>query len=277
MNRTAHTAIITATVTALVAVPLTVLAASGFTDVDSDAFYSDAVEWLAQTGVTKGCDPPDNAKFCPDDPVTRGQMAVFLERLATERVVDANTVRGLEPSDLEGPRGPQGPAGPAGPQGPEGAAGDDGLPGQVHSVVRFGFTTDGCPDGEARAIAVTVSAAVLPWQEGACVAESHSSPDPGQEVISSIISDVDLDVAAVAELEGAWLTYEPVGNWTFIDGDAYRSNCVIHSDSYPKSSGGTGPLRMNCAVFAEGEGRAVAIADQLRSPPLVIRTPADGA
>lgn len=42
-------------------------------------FYED-IEWLAQTGVTRGCDPPANTKFCPDDPVTRGQMAAFLVR-----------------------------------------------------------------------------------------------------------------------------------------------------------------------------------------------------
>ncbi len=42
-------------------------------------FYKD-IEWLAQTGVTRGCNPPANTKFCPDDPVTRGQMAAFLVR-----------------------------------------------------------------------------------------------------------------------------------------------------------------------------------------------------
>jgi hypothetical protein len=38
------------------------------------------IVWLAQTGVTRGCNPPANTLFCPDDYVTRGQMAAFLVR-----------------------------------------------------------------------------------------------------------------------------------------------------------------------------------------------------
>jgi hypothetical protein len=35
---------------------------------------------LAAEGITKGCNPPDNTLFCPDDSVTRGEMAAFLGR-----------------------------------------------------------------------------------------------------------------------------------------------------------------------------------------------------
>jgi hypothetical protein len=35
---------------------------------------------LGTAGVTKGCNPPANTKFCPKDPVTREQMAAFLKR-----------------------------------------------------------------------------------------------------------------------------------------------------------------------------------------------------
>ena len=35
---------------------------------------------LADAGITKGCNPPANDRFCPDDRVTRGQMAAFLNR-----------------------------------------------------------------------------------------------------------------------------------------------------------------------------------------------------
>ncbi len=35
---------------------------------------------LAHAGITKGCNPPLNDLFCPDDSVTRGQMAAFLVR-----------------------------------------------------------------------------------------------------------------------------------------------------------------------------------------------------
>ena len=42
--------------------------------------FEGAIEWLADQRITKGCNPPDNTKFCPDDNVTRGQMAGFLVR-----------------------------------------------------------------------------------------------------------------------------------------------------------------------------------------------------
>jgi hypothetical protein len=35
---------------------------------------------LATAGVTRGCNPPANDLFCPEDPVTRGQLAAFLRR-----------------------------------------------------------------------------------------------------------------------------------------------------------------------------------------------------
>ena len=50
-----------------------------FVDDDNDIFESD-IERLAAAGVTKGCNPPANDKYCPDDAVTRGQMAAFLSR-----------------------------------------------------------------------------------------------------------------------------------------------------------------------------------------------------
>ena len=50
-----------------------------FTDDDSSIFEAD-IDRLAVAGVTKGCNPPDNTRFCPDDPVTREQMASFLAR-----------------------------------------------------------------------------------------------------------------------------------------------------------------------------------------------------
>lgn len=53
--------------------------ATDFRDDDGDVFEAD-IEWLAATGVTKGCNPPANDRFCPADPVTRGAMAAFLHR-----------------------------------------------------------------------------------------------------------------------------------------------------------------------------------------------------
>jgi len=49
------------------------------TDIGGSIFAADIV-WLANEGVTKGCNPPTNDEYCPNDIVTRGQMAAFLVR-----------------------------------------------------------------------------------------------------------------------------------------------------------------------------------------------------
>ncbi len=52
---------------------------SVFVDTVGSVFRDD-IERLAAAGITKGCNPPVNDRFCPEDPVTRGQMAAFLVR-----------------------------------------------------------------------------------------------------------------------------------------------------------------------------------------------------
>jgi hypothetical protein len=54
-------------------------AAAGFRDTGGHVF-ADEIDWLAAAGITLGCNPPDNDRFCPGDRVTRGQMAAFLVR-----------------------------------------------------------------------------------------------------------------------------------------------------------------------------------------------------
>ncbi len=51
----------------------------GFVDDDASIFEAD-IEKLATAGITKGCNPPLNNRFCPDSAVTRGEMAAFLTR-----------------------------------------------------------------------------------------------------------------------------------------------------------------------------------------------------
>jgi SpoIID/LytB domain protein len=52
----------------------------GFDDVSSsNTFYND-IGRLATVGITRGCNPPDNTRFCPKENVTRGQMAAFIHR-----------------------------------------------------------------------------------------------------------------------------------------------------------------------------------------------------
>ncbi len=60
--------------------PAAVSAADGtFTDDDDSVFEAD-IEWMALNGYTSGCNPPTNDQYCPDDPVTRGQLAAFITR-----------------------------------------------------------------------------------------------------------------------------------------------------------------------------------------------------
>jgi hypothetical protein len=52
----------------------------GFTDVPAGSTFANDIGKLATAGITKGCNPPANDKFCPNDSVTREQMAAFLDR-----------------------------------------------------------------------------------------------------------------------------------------------------------------------------------------------------
>lgn len=80
-----------ALVIGVLAVPVAVSAAHQFKDVpDTNIFHAD-IGWLSDNDITKGCNPPTNDLFCPSDNVTREQMAAFMKRLATTKVVDAAT------------------------------------------------------------------------------------------------------------------------------------------------------------------------------------------
>jgi hypothetical protein len=73
---------LTALVVALIVAPLTAVAGHGFNDVPSSHTFHEDIGWLADAGVTKGCNPPANDEFCPEDNVTRGQMGAFMRRFA---------------------------------------------------------------------------------------------------------------------------------------------------------------------------------------------------
>ena len=47
---------------------------------DDDSIFEDDINRIAEAGITKGCNPPDNDEYCPTDFVTREQMASFLVR-----------------------------------------------------------------------------------------------------------------------------------------------------------------------------------------------------
>ena len=47
---------------------------------DDDSIHHSAINALAEAGITRGCNPPANDRFCPADPVRREQLASFLVR-----------------------------------------------------------------------------------------------------------------------------------------------------------------------------------------------------
>lgn len=65
-----------------VAMATAVIAGHRFTDVPTGDIFHDDITWLADNDITRGCNPPANSLFCPDDNVTREQMAAFLHRFA---------------------------------------------------------------------------------------------------------------------------------------------------------------------------------------------------
>ncbi len=100
MHRASSRVLLIVAAFALLLVPVAAIAGAGFEDVDDGNVFRDDIAWLAGAGVTKGCNPPTNTRFCPSDYVTREQMAAFMHRLASNRVVDAGTA--IEADRLDG-------------------------------------------------------------------------------------------------------------------------------------------------------------------------------
>ncbi len=55
-----------------------IIAGAPFTDIAGNPFEKE-IYWLSATGVTLGCNPASTL-YCPNDGVSRGQMASFLSR-----------------------------------------------------------------------------------------------------------------------------------------------------------------------------------------------------
>ena len=84
---------------AVLAIPVVALAADRFKDVPTTNIFHDDIAWLAENGITFGCNPPDNDEFCPKDDVTREQMAAFMRRLAnrmTPKVAEATGTQAIK-------------------------------------------------------------------------------------------------------------------------------------------------------------------------------------
>jgi hypothetical protein len=75
-------------------VPAAVFASHQFNDVPDSHTFHTGISWMKDNNITVGCNPPANTNYCPDDNVTRGQMATFMKRLADNQVVDAGALGG---------------------------------------------------------------------------------------------------------------------------------------------------------------------------------------
>ena len=87
----------------VLAVPAIAIAGSVFDDVDDTHTHAAGIEYLKDSGVSLGCDANNN--YCPDDFVTRAQMATFMYRLSgndpdTPASVEAATLGGLTADDF---------------------------------------------------------------------------------------------------------------------------------------------------------------------------------
>jgi hypothetical protein len=72
-----------------------------FLDTTGSIFQAD-IEWLADQGITTGCNPPANNLFCPNANVTRGQMAAFLNRALALPAATGNAFSDDDDSIFEG-------------------------------------------------------------------------------------------------------------------------------------------------------------------------------
>jgi hypothetical protein len=138
----------------LLSLPLAGQAASRFIDVPSDNPFAADIEWLEARGITKGCAATE---FCPNDPVTREQMAAFLHRFALTGAAGSSGALGAQgsagaqgpvgPAGAQGGEGEPGPAGPQGAQGEAGAAGPQGPQGDPGLAGPQGPQGDPSPAG----------------------------------------------------------------------------------------------------------------------------------
>jgi hypothetical protein len=54
---------------------------------DDDNTHESSIEVIAAAGITKGCDPPANDRYCPTVLVSRAEMAAFILRLLGESTI----------------------------------------------------------------------------------------------------------------------------------------------------------------------------------------------
>jgi hypothetical protein len=100
MRKTTIAAVVVAV---MLAIPATLYASHQFNDVPNSHTFHEAISWMADNGITQGCNPPANTNYCPENPVTRGQMAGFMKRFYENLVAGGGTGLGFafrEPGDV---------------------------------------------------------------------------------------------------------------------------------------------------------------------------------
>lgn len=70
-------------------------APDSFSD-DGDSVHQNNINRIAAANITLGCNPPDNTRYCPSDPVTRAQMATFLVRVLDLESIDVPPQKPIE-------------------------------------------------------------------------------------------------------------------------------------------------------------------------------------
>lgn len=63
---------------------------NGFFADDDGNTHEKAIDALAEQRITRGCNPPQNTKYCPERHMTRGQVAAFIRRTLSLPASDRN-------------------------------------------------------------------------------------------------------------------------------------------------------------------------------------------
>jgi hypothetical protein len=244
--------------TALIVAPLTAVATHTFNDVpDSHTFHGD-IEWLEAAGVTKGCNPPANTQYCPDDDVTRGQMSAFMRRLAENRVVDADKVDGKDASVLAGVTAAQGYDWFAGAgnvdlsaTGTVIAETSIAAPAAGHLILIGNATVGNSPTaGSFYTIWIEVD-------EGTCGLDGTGVPSNGVNGATTLVADGTADdysagVSGVAQVSEGDHTVTLCGANDASDGDAFHSSVIAQYTSEGSVSAVTSSASAGDGAGADG-------------------------